>query len=74
MNHAISEAIANADAHVNNVGLPTYSDLATALAMLHVAVHEDGSLDGDPRLVAVCQICDRMITRLHGPHPSASIN
>ena len=34
MNEAQVEAVANADAHTSNAGLPTYTDLLAALKML----------------------------------------
>ena len=46
MTYAKSEAIATADAHLSNVGLPTYSELlalaqsAAALASWHVPARE----------------------------------
>lgn len=33
--NAMTEAIANADAHTNNAGLPTYSELVAALRLAH---------------------------------------
>ncbi len=35
MNDSQKEAIATADAHTSNVGLPTYSELVEALRKLH---------------------------------------
>jgi hypothetical protein len=43
---AQQEAIATADAHLSNVGLPTYAELRAALALAHQALfNEEG--DGD---------------------------
>jgi hypothetical protein len=56
MNYAKSEAIATADAHLSNVGLPTYSELlalaqsAAALAAWHVPAREVADLSEVARI------------------------
>lgn len=47
MNAAATEAIAVADAHLNNVALPTYTELVEKLTQAHdilLAVHDSPSL------------------------------
>lgn len=46
------EAIATADAHLNNVGLPTYGELRAALEVAHAALFNDEG-DGDVHTNAV---------------------
>ncbi|MFC5358130.1 hypothetical protein [Azospirillum himalayense] len=52
---AKTEAIANANAHLNNVGLPTYDDMLAAAeeAMHHLRFHDDESDPHMERLKAV---------------------
>lgn len=45
----LGEAIANADAHTNKVGLPTYSELLGALRSYDAAVWDDCRIPGDIR-------------------------
>lgn len=52
MSPAIQEAIEIADAQVNNFGLPTYSELLTALRLAHDALFNENG-DGDIHLNAV---------------------
>lgn len=40
MNAAQTEAIANADAHLNNAGLATYSDLLQTLRVIHFTLED----------------------------------
>lgn len=45
-NAAQIDAIATADAHLNNVGLPSYAALRAALKVAHAALFNDSG-DGD---------------------------
>ncbi|KVQ12028.1 hypothetical protein WJ99_13875 [Burkholderia ubonensis] len=46
---AKTEAIANADAHLNDVGLVTYTDMAARAAALLIALRELQANPNDPR-------------------------
>ncbi|RTL34274.1 MAG: hypothetical protein EKK53_26660 [Burkholderiales bacterium] len=61
MNQAQTEAIANANAHTNDAGLPTYSELVEALRRLNTATVTFATLGGEWAEVAAAEaLLDRI--------------
>ena len=58
---AAAEAIANADAHLNNAGLPTYSEMVAALRRIDRINGINGSTGGSKAMVSEFKLIARSL-------------
>jgi hypothetical protein len=68
MKNVVAEAIANADAHLNNVGLPTYTEavktLRLALRAIDSRIITPGTLISDDENDAYLALCKILVPEL----------